>query len=282
MPARPFLCDARHTDNEAFTSPGDAYASPDVMAEKVRLDTLLARRGLFSSRARAAASVMAGEVRVGPHGEPADKPGRLVAPDVDVEVAPAPRYVSRGGTKLESALDALGLDVAGRHALDVGAATGGFTDCLLQRGARSVLAIDVGYGQLAYSLRIDPRVTLLERTNVRNFELAEAEAPFDLVTADLSFISLCLVLPRLAALAVPGGELLLLVKPQFELDRPDVGPGGVVRDAAKRDEAVRRVRERAEALGLEAVGESESTLPGPKGNRERFLLLTRPRAGALC
>jgi 23S rRNA (cytidine1920-2'-O)/16S rRNA (cytidine1409-2'-O)-methyltransferase len=247
---------------------------------RVRLDQRLLELGLETSRARAQACIRAGRVWLGDRR--VDKPGALVPADAVPSLSETNPYVSRGGQKLAGALDALRVDPRGKRCADVGAATGGFTDCLLQRGARSVLAIDVGYGQLAYSLRNDPRVTLLERTNVRNFELSEGEAPFDLVTADLSFISLCLVLPRLAALAAPGGELLLLVKPQFELDRRDVGPRGVVRDAAKRDEAVRRVRERAEALGLEFVGESESTLPGPKGNRERFLLLRRPRTGAPC
>jgi 23S rRNA (cytidine1920-2'-O)/16S rRNA (cytidine1409-2'-O)-methyltransferase len=244
------------------------------VAARVRLDQRLLELGLETSRSRAQACIRAGRVWLGDRR--LDKPGALVPADAVPSLSETAPYVSRGGQKLAGALDALGVDPRGRRCVDVGAATGGFTDCLLQRGARSVLALDVGYGQLAYTLRNDPRVTPLERTNVRSFELPEGEAPFDLVTADLSFISLCLVLPRLAALAAPGGELLLLVKPQFELGREEVGRGGVVRDPAKRDAAVRRVREKAEALGLEALGESESSLPGPKGNRERFLHLRKP------
>src|SRR6476620_7959709 len=162
---------------------------------KVRLDTLLAQRGLFSSRARAAASVMAGEVRLGDHGERAAKPGQLVAEDVALAVDERPRFVSRGGVKLAHALDALGLDVAGRHALDVGASTGGFTDCLLQRGAAHVVALDVAYGELDWSLRTDPRVTVIERTNARALEADDLPYRPDLIVADVSFISLTKVLP---------------------------------------------------------------------------------------
>ncbi len=238
-----------------------------------RLDELVVELGLESSRSRAQSRIRAGEVRIGDR--VVDKPGTLVAADAVPVLRQKRRFVSRGGEKLAPALDLLGLNPEGLQVVDVGASTGGFTDCLLQRGAKSVLAIDVGYGQLDLRLREDPRVRVLERTNVRHFELPEGEEPFDLLTADLSFISLRLVLPRLIALVRPEGRLLRLVKPQFELQARDVGSGGVVRDAAKRDEAVRGVREACEAAGLRVQGEVESTVPGPKGNRERFLLLLR-------
>ncbi len=243
------------------------------MARRKRLDELVVELGLESSRSRAQSRIRAGEVRIGDR--VVDKPGTLVAADAVPVLRQKRRFVSRGGEKLAPALDLLGLNPEGLQVVDVGASTGGFTDCLLQRGAKSVLAIDVGYGQLDLRLREDPRVRVLERTNVRHFELPEGEEPFDLLTADLSFISLRLVLPRLIALVRPEGRLLLLVKPQFELQARDVGSGGVVRDAAKRDEAVRGVREACEAAGLRVQGEVESTVPGPKGNRERFLLLLR-------
>jgi 23S rRNA (cytidine1920-2'-O)/16S rRNA (cytidine1409-2'-O)-methyltransferase len=182
--------------------------------------------------------------------------------------------VSRGGEKLAGALDALAIDPAGLRCADVGASTGGFTDCLLQRGASHVFALDVGTHQLDARLRADPRVESLERTNVRHFELGP-RAPFDLVTADVAFISLRTVLPRILLLARPGGRLLVLVKPQFELERK-AAPKGVVRDPAERARAVRLVREAAEALGLRCLGEAESALAGPKGNREVFLYFERP------
>jgi 23S rRNA (cytidine1920-2'-O)/16S rRNA (cytidine1409-2'-O)-methyltransferase len=244
------------------------------MSRRVRVDQRLLELGLESTRSRAQARILAGDVRLGDR--VLDKPGHLVPADAPLELRERPRFASRGGEKLAGALDALQLDPAGLRCVDAGASTGGFTDCLLQRGARSVLAIDVGYGQLAARLREDPRVTVLERTNIRHFERPAGEARFDLVTADLSFISLRLVLARLADLAAPGGRLLLLVKPQFELEREDVGAGGVVRDPEKRREAVERVRAAGEALGLAPQGEAESVLPGPKGNREVFLLLARP------
>jgi 23S rRNA (cytidine1920-2'-O)/16S rRNA (cytidine1409-2'-O)-methyltransferase len=244
------------------------------MIRRIRVDQRVLELGLESTRSRARARILAGDVRLGDR--VLDKPGHLVAADAPLELRDRPGFVSRGGEKLAGALDALRLDPAGLRCVDAGASTGGFTDCLLQRGAQSVLAIDVGYGQLALKLRDDPRVTLLERTNVRHFELPAGTPRFDLVAADLSFISLRLVLPRLADLAAPGGRLLLLVKPQFELERAEVGAGGVVRDAARRRAAVERVRAAGEELGLAYEGDAESVLPGPKGNREVFLLLARP------
>ncbi len=241
---------------------------------RVRLDVRVLELGLEQTRARAQARIRAGEVRLGDR--VLDKPGTLVAADAVLTLAERSPYVSRGGEKLAGALAAFDLDASGLRCADVGASTGGFSDCLLQRGAASVMAIDVGFGQLDLRLRENPRVSVRERTNVRHFELDAAEEPFDLVTADLSFISLRKVLPRLSALVRPGGWLLLLVKPQFELARSDVGKGGVVRDPEKRHEASRLVRSAAESLDLVFVAESESMLPGRKGNRERFLLLRLP------
>jgi 23S rRNA (cytidine1920-2'-O)/16S rRNA (cytidine1409-2'-O)-methyltransferase len=189
------------------------------------------------------------------------------------------RFVSRGGEKLAGALEDLGLDPAGRVCLDIGASTGGFTDCLLQAGARRVAAVDVGYGQLHEKLRRDERVTVLERTNARTLSADLLPETFDLVTADVSFISLRLLLPRLAEVA-PGADLLVLIKPQFEVERGQVGKGGVVRDDALRAAAVARVRECAENLGYAAAGQIDSRLPGPKGNREVFLWLRS--AGRVC
>jgi 23S rRNA (cytidine1920-2'-O)/16S rRNA (cytidine1409-2'-O)-methyltransferase len=211
---------------------------------------------------------------------PAEKPGTRVRPDAEVRVrGDDPRFVSRGGEKLAGALSDLGLDPAGRVCLDVGASTGGFSDCLLQAGARRVVAVDVGYGQLHDRLRRDERVTVLERTNARSLTADLLPEAVDLVTADVSFISLRLLLPRLAE-AAPGAELLLLVKPQFEVGKQQVGKGGVVRDEALRASAVAAVRACAAGLGYAAAGQADSRLPGPKGNREVFLWLRRALAGS--
>jgi 23S rRNA (cytidine1920-2'-O)/16S rRNA (cytidine1409-2'-O)-methyltransferase len=211
---------------------------------------------------------------------PVDKPGARVRPEEPVRVRGQDRrFVSRGGEKLSGALVDFGLDPAGRVCLDVGASTGGFTDCLLQAGARRVVAVDVGYGQLHEQLRRDERVIVLERTNARTLSAdLLPEAP-DLVTADVSFISLRLLLPRLAEVA-PGADLLVLVKPQFEVEKGQVGKGGVVRDDALRAAAVARVRACAEALGYVAAGQADSRLPGPKGNREVFLWFRPDVAGS--
>jgi 23S rRNA (cytidine1920-2'-O)/16S rRNA (cytidine1409-2'-O)-methyltransferase len=248
---------------------------------KRRLDTLLAERGLFETRTRAAAAVMAGDVRVGDR--PARKPGELVPPDVELAVAERPDFVSRGGVKLANALDELGLDPAGRRALDIGASTGGFTDCLLQRGAEAVVALDVAYGELHWTLRNDPRVTVIERSNARS--LAPGELPFapDLFVADVSFISLRKVLPAVLAAAAPRFDCLALVKPQFEVGRERVGKGGVVRSADDRREALVGVAAFArDELGAAVLGFASSGLPGPAGNRESFVWLTETgRAGAI-
>jgi 23S rRNA (cytidine1920-2'-O)/16S rRNA (cytidine1409-2'-O)-methyltransferase len=249
---------------------------------KVRLDSLLAARGLFESRARAAASVMAGEVRLGAGGARAAKPGQLVAEDVQVAVDEAPRFVSRGGVKLANALDATGLDPAGRRCLDVGASTGGFSDCLLQRGAAHVVALDVAYGELHWSLRTDPRVTVLERRNARALDCAELPYRPDLVVADVSFISLARILPAVLRCAAGPFDALVLVKPQFEVGRERVGKGGVVRDPADRRAALVAVAGAARAAGAAVLGFAPSGLPGPKGNRETFAWLAEAgRPGAL-
>jgi 23S rRNA (cytidine1920-2'-O)/16S rRNA (cytidine1409-2'-O)-methyltransferase len=240
---------------------------------KLRLDTLLAERGLFESRTRAAASVMAGEVMLGDERRRAEKPGQLVAADVHVALDAAPAYVSRGGTKLANALDTLGLDVAGRHALDVGASTGGFTDVLLQRGADHVVAVDVAYGELHWRLRNDDRVTVLERRNARALEPSELPYSPDLIVVDVSFISLAKVLPAVLGCAAAAYDCLAMVKPQFEVGRGRVGKGGVVRDPAERRAAVDAVAGVSARLGAAVLGEAESGLPGPKGNLETFLWL---------
>jgi 23S rRNA (cytidine1920-2'-O)/16S rRNA (cytidine1409-2'-O)-methyltransferase len=247
----------------------------------VRLDSLLAERGLFESRTRAAAAVLAGSVHLGPGRRRADKPGQLVDPAIELAVDAPPLYVSRGGVKLANALDALRVPVAGRHALDVGASTGGFTDCLLQRGAAHVVALDVAYGELDYRLREDHRVSVLERVNAR--ALTPEQLPFqpDLITIDVSFISLTKVLPAVLAAAAPRFDCLAMVKPQFEVGRERIGKGGVVRDPELRREAVTTVADGARALGATVLGAAASSLAGPSGNRETFLWLAEGgRVGA--
>jgi 23S rRNA (cytidine1920-2'-O)/16S rRNA (cytidine1409-2'-O)-methyltransferase len=237
-----------------------------------RLDKLLVDRGQAASRERARAMIMAGAVRVADR--VVDKAGTLVPADAEVSIVGGDLpYVSRGGVKLAGALDALGIDVAGRWVLDVGASTGGFTDCVLQRGARAVIAVDVGYGQLAWSLRQDPRVTLLERCNVRHLDAGQLPARPDFAVVDASFISLTLILPRIATLVAPGSVILALVKPQFEVGKGQVGRGGVVRDPVQHAGAIARVRDCAAGIGLAVLGECPSPILGPKGNREFFLAL---------
>jgi 23S rRNA (cytidine1920-2'-O)/16S rRNA (cytidine1409-2'-O)-methyltransferase len=239
-----------------------------------RLDERVVAEGLAETRSRAEALIRAGRVLV--DDAPVEKPGTRVAEQARLRLRGLlRRFVSRGGDKLAGALDDLGLDPKGRLCLDVGASTGGFSDCLLQSGARHVVAVDVGYGQLDSRLREDPRVTVLERTNARHLEPQALPSGIELVTVDVSFISLRLLLARLGQVA-PGADLLLLVKPQFEVGKGQVGKGGVVRDERLRAGAVAGVREAALELGYKALGEAESRLPGPKGNREIFLWL-RPR-----
>jgi 23S rRNA (cytidine1920-2'-O)/16S rRNA (cytidine1409-2'-O)-methyltransferase len=229
-----------------------------------RLDVVLVERGLAETRSQAQAGLVPGH----------DKPGEQVAEDVELEVERPPRFVSRGGQKLQNALDALGVEVAGRDCADVGASTGGFTDALLQAGAARVVAIDVGYGQLHPRLRSEPRVTVLERVNARSL----TELPFapDLVVCDVSFISVTKALPPVLALATPGWEALVLVKPQFEAGRAEVAKG-VVRNPEVHRKVLERVVEAARAWDAVTVGVVDSGLPGPKGNREFFVhLLHRP------
>jgi 23S rRNA (cytidine1920-2'-O)/16S rRNA (cytidine1409-2'-O)-methyltransferase len=244
---------------------------------KSRLDALLVDRGLFETRSRAAAAVIAGDVRLGDDGLRAEKPGQMVTPDVPVAVAEGPRYVSRGGTKLANALDTLGIDPAGRCALDVGASTGGFTDCLLQRGAERVIAVDVAYGELHWRIRNDPRVTVLERVNAR--ALARDDLPYapDLIVADVSFVSLRKALTAPLGCAAERWDCLAMVKPQFEVGRERVGKGGVVRSADDRRWALTSVGEWArESLGATVLGFASSGLPGPAGNQETFVWLAEP------
>jgi 23S rRNA (cytidine1920-2'-O)/16S rRNA (cytidine1409-2'-O)-methyltransferase len=250
-----------------------------LTAARARLDTELVRRGLARSREQAGELVAAGRVTVA--GQPAAKAATQVTRDAPISITDTdkPGYVSRGGHKLAGALAVFtprGLTVAGRDCLDAGASTGGFTDVLLRAGAAHVVAADVGYGQLAWSLRTDPRVTVLDRVNVRTLDQVEGLTPVPgLVVADLSFISLTLVLPALAGCAAPDADFVLLVKPQFEVGKGRVGSGGVVREAAGRAGAVRKVAGAAGELGLGVLGVTASPLPGPAGNVEYFVWLRR-------
>jgi 23S rRNA (cytidine1920-2'-O)/16S rRNA (cytidine1409-2'-O)-methyltransferase len=225
--------------------------------------------------------VLAGQVLVGRGRDRAAKPGTPVAADVELAVEERERYVSRGGRKLERALDAFSLSPAGRLCLDAGASTGGFTDCLLQGGAARVVALDVAYGELHWKLRQDPRVVVVERCNARNLQPADLPYAPDFVTADLSFIGLAKVLPALARCAARRFDLVALVKPQFELGRERVGKGGVVRGAEDRLEALVRAGEAARSLGLAVQGYCASGLPGPAGNRESFVWCTEGDRGGL-
>jgi 23S rRNA (cytidine1920-2'-O)/16S rRNA (cytidine1409-2'-O)-methyltransferase len=242
-----------------------------------RIDVLLVERGLAESRTRAQALVLAGAVVVGE--ARVDKPGALVDPALPIRLkgdAAPQRYVSRGALKLEKALEVLPVDPRGKRCADLGASTGGFTDLLLQRGAAKVYAVDVGYGQLHARLRGDPRVVVRERENARALTAEALGERVDLVVGDLSFISLRLVLPAVKAILRPGGDAVLLVKPQFEVGKGEVGKGGVVRDEAKRRAALEAVADAARALGFEVLGHAESPIEGPAGNREWLLGLRLP------
>jgi 23S rRNA (cytidine1920-2'-O)/16S rRNA (cytidine1409-2'-O)-methyltransferase len=239
-------------------------------SRKVRLDVLLVRKQLAESRARAKRLIMAGSVMV--NGHLATKPGHLVSQNSDIWVKDALPFVSRGGSKLQGALEVLGLEVSGAVVADVGASTGGFTDCLLQRGAQRVYAIDVGYGQLAWSLRSDERVVVMERTNIRH--LQSLPEPVDLATIDASFISLTLVLPAVRRLLTPDGQVVALVKPQFEAGRDRVGKGGVVRDPLVHREVLSGMVEWSLQRGWSVLGLVPSPLRGPAGNVEFFLWLS--------
>ncbi len=238
-----------------------------------RIDAVLVDRGLFSSRERARAAVLAGEVRVA--GEVVTKAGHSIDEDAPIEVAERQRFVSRGGEKLLGALETFGVDVTGVRAIDVGASTGGFTDCLLQRGAKSVAAVDVGYGQLAWSLRTDPRVTVFERLNIRAANPEELGAPFDLVVIDVSFISLRVVMPHLLAVLGSDATLVALVKPQFEAGKGRVGKRGVVKDPQVHIDVIRTAIQAAEEGGLVVRGLTHSPIKGPEGNIEFWMWAAR-------
>jgi 23S rRNA (cytidine1920-2'-O)/16S rRNA (cytidine1409-2'-O)-methyltransferase len=244
------------------------------MTKKERLDKLLVERGLTASRERARALILSGKVVVGDH--TVDKAGAQVPVDVEVRLKGGDiPFVSRGGLKLQKALEAFRVEVAGRVVMDVGASTGGFTDCLLQHGAARVFAVDVGYGQLAWKLRADPRVVNLERTNIRRlFSERLGESP-DLAVIDASFISLDLVLPSTLKLLAEPAEVLALIKPQFEVGRGQVGKGGVVRDTDQHARVIEKIRSLAQNLGCRVLGVTESPILGPKGNREFLIHLRR-------
>ncbi len=247
------------------------------MKNTTRLDTLLVDRGLAASRERARALILAGSVRV--NGQPAAKAGTAVTIDADVTVAaPDHPYVGRGGVKLAHALETFSIAVDGRNALDIGASTGGFTDALLQRGAARVVALDVGHGQLDWRLRNDPRVDVIERVNARTLTMADLPrggAPFDIITIDVSFISLKLILPVAPPLLRDTGDIIALVKPQFEAGRAEIGKGGIVRDQDVHARVLQEVSNAADALGLGREGAIESPISGMEGNREFLLHLRR-------
>jgi 23S rRNA (cytidine1920-2'-O)/16S rRNA (cytidine1409-2'-O)-methyltransferase len=248
--------------------------------KKERLDKLLVELGLVESRERARGLILAGEVLVDDH--VVDKAGHLVNADGAIRVKGGVLpYVSRGGLKLEKALDAFAIEVAGLCVLDVGASTGGFTDCLLQRGARKVFAVDVGYGQLAWKLRQDERVVCLERTNIRYLDAATLDEVPDLAVIDASFISLDKVLPNTVRLIKARGWIVALIKPQFEVGRGEVGKGGVVRDSEKHQAVIESIRMFAESLDLQVHGVTESPVLGPKGNRE-FLIFLEKKQGNMA
>lgn len=242
------------------------------MTRKERIDRLLVARGLVPSRARAQALFADKATAVFAGGRRIDKPGTLVDVALDLRIEGEPlRYVSRGGLKLEGALDHFGIDVAGLTALDLGASTGGFTDCLLQRGASRVIALDVGHGQLDPRLRADPRVTVRERINARSLTAADVPFGVNLIVADLSFISLSLVLPAALPFLLPRGALVALVKPQFEVGRSGLGKKGVVRDEGRRRAAIETISDLVRSQGLNVVGWMDAPIAGPEGNREALL-----------
>ncbi|HIJ96772.1 MAG TPA: TlyA family RNA methyltransferase [Desulfuromonadales bacterium] len=245
---------------------------------KQRLDTLLLERGLAPTIETARSLIMAGKVVVADH--TVDKSGHQVANDADIRLRGAViPYVSRGGLKLRRALDAFDIDVTGMVAVDVGSSTGGFTDCLLQAGALRVFSIDVGYGQLAWKLQQDPRVVSMEKTNIRTVTPDQLDVVPDLAVIDASFISLSKVLPATLALVKPGGRIIALIKPQFEVARGEVGTGGIVRDAAVHEHVIGDVTKNALDLGLRVIGVCESPITGADGNREFLILLQKPDNG---
>jgi 23S rRNA (cytidine1920-2'-O)/16S rRNA (cytidine1409-2'-O)-methyltransferase len=241
--------------------------------KKSRIDTLLVERGFFASRERARRAIMAGEVRVGDHA--VAKASEVFEPDAPVSVTDRPQYASRGALKLAGALDFFQVDVEGKIALDIGASTGGFTDCLLQRGAAKVYAVDVGRNQLAWKIRNDPRVVVMEKLNARFLSREHIPVPVDLCTIDVSFISLTLILPNAFQLITPNGMILALIKPQFELQREDVGRGGIVRDAALHQKAQQRIVNFVGSAGYRVAGLFPSPVTGTDGNQEFFICIQR-------
>ncbi len=244
------------------------------MGTRERLDKLLVDRGIVQSRERARAMIMAGKVAV--DGKTVDKPGTQIDEEARLEVQRGDSsYVSRGGEKLEGALKVFAVDPKGMVAMDVGASTGGFTDCILQKGAEKVYAVDVGYGQLAWKLRRDPRVVNLERRNIRYLPREEVKEALDLIVIDTSFISVEKFLPHLLGFLKKGGAIISLIKPQFEVGKGEVGKGGVVRDRALHEKVIERISDFSRRLGLKVLGVTESPLLGPKGNKEFFIYLKK-------
>jgi 23S rRNA (cytidine1920-2'-O)/16S rRNA (cytidine1409-2'-O)-methyltransferase len=243
------------------------------MPKKSRLDSLLVARNFFASREQAQRAIMAGEVRVGDH--TITKSSELVAADVPVTITERPQFASRGALKLVGAMDFFQVDIRGKAALDIGASTGGFTDCLLQRGAAKVYAVDVGHGQLAWKIRNDPRVVVMEKLNARFLSHAHIPELVDLCVIDVSFISLTLILPNAFHLITPDGMILALVKPQFELQRKDVGRGGIVRDPGLHEKAQQKIVKFVESAGRRVVGLVPSQIAGADGNQEFFACLRK-------
>jgi 23S rRNA (cytidine1920-2'-O)/16S rRNA (cytidine1409-2'-O)-methyltransferase len=246
------------------------------MKKKARIDHALVERGFFESRERAQRAIMAGEVRVGE--QPITKPATMIDIDALISVAQSPQFVSRGATKLSGALDFFKIDVRDEVALDIGASTGGFTDCLLQRGATKVFAVDVGRGQLAWKIRNDPRVVILEKVNARFLSNEQISQFVDVCVIDVSFISLTLILPRAFELITPDGVILALIKPQFELQRKDVGRGGIVREPALHEKAQQKIVNFAKEADYCVVGLVPSAITGTDGNQEFFICIRKRSA----
>jgi 23S rRNA (cytidine1920-2'-O)/16S rRNA (cytidine1409-2'-O)-methyltransferase len=246
------------------------------MAKGIRLDQALVQRGLFKSRQQARTAIMAGEVRI--DARVAAKPSDFVQEQHEISVAVRSRYVGRGGIKLEGAIEHFGITCAGKTALDIGASTGGFTDCLLQKGARKVFGVDVGHGQLAWKIRTDPRVVTLENTNARRLSREEIPEPIEVCVIDVSFISLTLILPSAFQLLTSDGVILALIKPQFELAREEVSRGGIVRSTELHEKAQQKIVAFAQTIGAKVEGLVASSIAGTDGNREFFICLRKPSA----
>ncbi len=248
----------------------------NIVAKGIRLDQALVQRGLFPSRHQAQTAIMAGEVRI--DGRVAAKPSDPVQEQHEISVATRSRYVGRGGIKLEGAIEHFGIVCEGKIALDIGASTGGFTDCLLQKGAHKVFAVDVGHGQLAWKIRDDARVVTLEKINARHLSREVIPEPVDICVIDVSFISLTLILPNAFELLTPDGVILALIKPQFELARGDVGRGGVIRSAELHEKAQQKIIAFAQTIGARVAGLVPSSIAGTDGNQEFFICLRKPSA----